>query len=165
MNVLEQLQACREIEAVLYRYCALVDQRNWSAMSSVFTDDTVGDYNGLEVIGLAKLIEQANKNMVTGKLAATQHNISNPRIQVSSDGVSANVVSNYYAVHYGGEEFAGQIYSMWGEYDDVFVKEDEHWRIQHRKYRTSFTQGDDRMVWGGGEVGWDSEPADSLSST
>ncbi len=163
MDALQQLHTYRHIEQVLYRYCALVDQRNWEAMGSVFTDDTVGDYNGLEVIGLAKLIEQANANMVTGKLLATQHNISNPRIHINTDGLSAHVVSNYYAVHYGGEEFAGQIYSMWGEYDDIFIKEGERWRIKHRKYRTSFTQGDDRMVWNGGEVEWDSEAADSLS--
>lgn len=154
MNALEQLQACRHIKQVLYQYCALVDQRNWEAMTAVFTDDTVGDYNGLEMIGLQTLIDQANINMVTGKLLATQHNISNPRIHIKPDGLSAHVVSNYYAVHYGGEEFSGQIYSMWGEYDDVFVKQDEHWRIKHRKYRTSFTQGDDRMVWNGGEAEW-----------
>ncbi|MFT5605605.1 MAG: 3-phenylpropionate/cinnamic acid dioxygenase small subunit [Paracoccaceae bacterium] len=157
MGLVESLQARWEIEQVLYRYCVLVDERDWEAMSSVFTSDTVGDYNGLEVIGLAKLVDQANANMVTEKLVATQHNISNPRIQINSDGKGAHVISNYYAVHYGGEEFEGQLYSMWGEYDDIFVLNDDGWRIKHRTYRTAFTQGDDRMVWDGGDVGWDSD--------
>lgn len=88
-----------DIMQVLHRYCELVDADNWPAMDEVFTQDTVGLYNSMEVAGLATLQANADLNMTEKTIAATQHNVGNFRIDV--DGDHARCRSNYYAVHNG----------------------------------------------------------------
>ena len=142
-----------QIQQLLCRYCETVDCHEWETMNQVFSEDTVGFYNGMEVVGLEALIADANTNMTRDTVARTQHNVSNFRIQVEDD--RAICVSNYYAVHLGAGEFEGQIYSMWGEYSDHLRRTDKGWRIAHRDYTTFLTEGDDRMVFAGEEPAWD----------
>ena len=142
-----------EIQQLLCRWCELVDRHDWPSMGEVFTEDVVGIYNGMEVPGLATLIESGLANMSRETIARTQHNVLNFRIQVEGD--SARCVTNYYAVHLGAGEFEGQLYSMWGEYDDKLIRKAEGWRIQRRDYRTFMVEGDDRMTFAGREPDWD----------
>lgn len=144
-----------QILQVLHRYCENVDRKDWEGMRAVFTEDTVGDYNGMVVEGLQTLIDSGISNMANEMIVRTQHNVSNPRITI--DGDKARCVTNYYAVHLGGGRFEGQIYSMWGEYDDQLVRTDQGWRIARRDYQTFFTEGDERMVWAGEEPGWNKD--------
>ena len=152
------------IQQILCRWCELVDQHSWSSMGEVFTDDVVGIYNGMEVVGLQALIDSAGPNMTRDTIARTQHNVLNFRITFGLSAGSgaggggaadeARCVTNYYAVHLGAGEFAGQIYSMWGEYDDKLRRTPEGWRIHRRDYTTFFVEGDDRMTFGGREPDW-----------
>lgn len=49
-----QIQEDRwQIQQVLCRYCETVDRHDWEAMDQVFTEDTIGVYNGMEVVGLS----------------------------------------------------------------------------------------------------------------
>lgn len=141
-----------QIQQLLCRYCETVDRHEWKTIDQVFTRDTVGLYNGMEVIGVETLIANANANMTRKTVAKTQHNVSNFRIQV--DGDEAKCITNYYAVHLGAGQFEGKIYSMWGEYNDHLLRTDKGWRISRRDYTTFFTEGDDRMVFGGEEPAW-----------
>ncbi|MEM1140947.1 MAG: nuclear transport factor 2 family protein [Pseudomonadota bacterium] len=141
-----------EVQQLICRYCELVDLGDWDSMSEVFTVDHVGVYNGMEVAGLDLLIANARKNMVTDKMSATLHNVLNFRITL--DGDSARCVSNYYALHRGAAEFEGQIYRMWGVYDDKLVRTESGWRIAHRDYTTVMTEGDERMTFNGEDPTW-----------
>ncbi len=143
-----------QIQQVLCRYCENVDQHNWQAMDEVYTADTVGMYNGMEVAGLDALIASANINMGRDNIARTQHNVSNFRIDINGD--EARCVSNYYAVHLGAGQFEGEIYTMWGEYDDTLLRTPQGWRIARRDYTTFFTEGDQRMTFAGDEPHWNS---------
>jgi 3-phenylpropionate/cinnamic acid dioxygenase small subunit len=144
-----------QIQQLLYRYCELVDELAWERMGEVFTDDTVGVYNGMEVPGLETLVASGQHNMTRRTLAATQHNVANLRIDVQGD--EATCISNYYAVHLGAGDFAGGLYSMWGEYRDALRREPRGWRISRRDYRSFFTEGDERMVFAGGQPTWQTE--------
>jgi len=148
-----QIQEDRwQIQQLMARYCETADQHDWDAMDQVFTEGTVGVYNGMEVVSLALLVSQGKKNMTRDTVGRTQHNVSNFRIELEGD--TASCVTNYYAVHYGAGPFKGQLYSMWGEYRDQLVRTDKGWRINRRDYTTFFTEGDDRMVFAGEEPEW-----------
>jgi 3-phenylpropionate/cinnamic acid dioxygenase small subunit len=151
------------IQQVLCRWCELVDQHAWRQMDEIFTPDVVGVYNGKEVPGLETLIETGLQNMSRDTIARTQHNVLNFRIQIDEAGDQARCVTNYYAVHLGAGEFEGQIYSMWGEYDDQLRRTDQGWRIHRRDYKTAFVEGDDRMTFGGREPDWEKDYRSSRS--
>lgn len=157
-----QLQEDRwAITQLLCRWCELVDRHAWDSMAEVFTQDVVGVYNGKQVPGLQTLIDSGNQNMTRDTIARTQHNVSNFRIELLGEGApghpasQARCVTNYYAVHLGAGDFAGQIYSMWGEYDDKLRRTPAGWRIHRRDYTTFFVEGDDRMTFGGREPDWE----------
>jgi 3-phenylpropionate/cinnamic acid dioxygenase small subunit len=141
------------IQQLLCRWCELVDQHAWDSMGEVFTDDVIGVYNGMEVPGLQQLIDSGNENMTRETIARTQHNVLNFRIEIEGD--AAHCVTNYYAVHQGAGDFAGEIYSMWGEYDDKLRRTPAGWRIHRRDYTTFFVEGDDRMTFAGREPDWE----------
>jgi 3-phenylpropionate/cinnamic acid dioxygenase small subunit len=142
-----------EIQQLLCRWCDLVDAHEWKSMGEVFTEDVVGVYNGMEVPGLQTLIDSGLANMTRDTIARTQHNVMNFRI--SLDGDAGRCITHYYAVHLGAGDFKGQIYSMWGEYDDTVVRTSAGWRIERRDYTTFMVEGDDRMTFGGREPDWD----------
>ncbi len=100
------------IQQLLCRWCGLVDQHASNSMGEVFTDDVIGVYNGMEVPGLKQLIDSGNENMTRDTIACTKHNVLNFRIEIEGD--AAHCVTNYYAVHQGAGDFAGEIYSMGG---------------------------------------------------
>jgi 3-phenylpropionate/cinnamic acid dioxygenase small subunit len=145
------------IQQLMCRWCELVDQHAWNSMAEVFTDDVIGVYNGKEVPGLQTLIDTGNENMTRDTIARTQHNVLNFRITFDAEGQTdiARCVTNYYAVHLGAGDFDGQIYSMWGEYDDKMRRTPSGWRIYRRDYTTFFVEGDDRMTFGGREPDWE----------
>lgn len=70
---------------------------------------------------------------------ATHHNVFNFRIEVDGDRASAR--AHFYAVHHGVHRCAGEHYTCWGEYDDVFVRTATGWRVAHRTYRNFLING------------------------
>lgn len=133
------------IENVYIRYCEIVDSKDFDAMDEVFTADCVGDYTqalGPDVISpnRASLIASMHANLgPTSHCGATHHNVMNFRIAVDGDTATAKV--HYYAVHRGRGEFAGALYSMWGEYQDDLVRTAEGWRVSRRVYRCDLSDG------------------------
>jgi 3-phenylpropionate/cinnamic acid dioxygenase small subunit len=152
MTVKPALDDCHEIQQLLYRYCEIVDDLDWDAMGEVFSADTVGIYNGMEVEGLATLISSGKHNMTRATVAATQHNVSNTRFRLAGEQVRC--VSNYYAVHFGAGSFADKVCAMWGVYDDTLRRTDAGWRIVRRDYTSTAIQGDERMLFAGEAATW-----------
>jgi 3-phenylpropionate/cinnamic acid dioxygenase small subunit len=133
----------RAIEQVYFRYCEVIDAKDFDRLSDVFTEDAVGDYrssNGILQQGLAPLVERLHRGM--GKdsdCGATQHNVFNIRIDLEGDGATSK--AHFYAVHAGLGRFAGQIYSCWGQYDDRWVRTPAGWRVRERLYANFLTDG------------------------
>ena len=153
MTAAPTLEDCHAIQQILYRYCEIVDALDWDAMGEVFSEDTVGIYNGMEVDGLEALISSGKHNMSRTTVAATQHNISNPRVSIVDDQMRC--ISNYYAVHFGAGSFADKVCSMWGVYDDTLQRTVDGWRIVRRDYTSTAIQGDERMLFAGEDATWD----------
>lgn len=142
MDQLQFLVDKHAIEQVYIRYCELIDSKNFDRLDEVFTTDTVGEYRGYGNVtrSLDQLLAAMHHNLGAGSYCgATHHNVSNFRISVDGDSAMARV--NYYAVHRGLGPFEGELYSMWGQYDDVLVRTPSGWRVSHRKYSISLTEG------------------------
>jgi hypothetical protein len=143
MNDLATLLDIRAIEAVYFRYCEVIDLKDFDALAEVFTGDAVGDYrtsNGILQDGLAPLVERLKWGMGPGSdCGPTQHNVTNVRATI--DGDQATSSAHFYAVHAGLGPYLGQIYTCWGQYDDRWIRTAAGWRVQTRLYRNFLTDG------------------------
>ncbi len=143
MDFLHYAQDKHEIEQVYMLYCDLVDWKEFDGMTGVFTHDTVGDYSRAYenvVHGVEPLIAAMHRNLGEGSnCGPTHHNVLNFRIAV--DGDTAESRAHYYAVHKGLNAYEGQIYSMWGEYHDFWVRTAEGWRVKKRNYSVFLIEG------------------------
>jgi 3-phenylpropionate/cinnamic acid dioxygenase small subunit len=131
------------IEQVYIRYCEIIDQKDFTRLTEVFTEDCVGDYrstSGRIEQGLAPLIAHVTRGMGAGSdCGATHHNVCNFRVSV--DGDSATSKAHFYAVHHGVNRCAGEHYTCWGEYDDHWVRTPASWRVNRRTYRNFLIDG------------------------
>lgn len=133
------------IEQVYIRYCELIDAKDFDRLDEVFTPDTVGDYHlpggyRSHTDSLAALIASMHANLGAGSnCGPTHHNVGNFRIAVNGDTAHAKV--HYYAEHLGIGDYPGELYGMWGQYDDTLVRTAHGWRVKHRLYTNSFTRG------------------------
>lgn len=139
----EMLWNIRAIEQVYFRYCEVIDAKEFDRLDEVFTDDAIGDYrssNGILQHGLAPLVARLHIGMGAGSdCGATQHNVFNIRAEI--DGHTATSKAHFYAVHAGLGPFARQIYSCWGQYDDSWMRTPAGWRVRERGYRNFLTDG------------------------
>ncbi len=143
MDFLRYAQDKHEIEQVYILYCDLVDHKRFDGMVNVFTENAVGDYSAAYTIvveGVAPLIASMHRNLGAGSnCGPTHHNVGNFRVSV--DGDRAESRAHYYAVHQGRGAYDGQIYSMWGEYHDFWLRTQSGWRIDKRFYAIFLTDG------------------------
>lgn len=134
-----------QIEQVYIRYCEIVDSKLFDAMDEVFLAECQGDYTqalGPDVISPNResLIASMYANLGAGSnCGATQHNVNNFRISIAGDTAKAKV--NYYAVHRGLRDFEGELYSMWGQYEDDLRRTANGWRVSHRVYFCFLSEG------------------------
>jgi len=143
MSDLHTLLDLRAIEMVYYRYCEVIDAKDFDRLDEIFTIDAVGDYrssNGILQQGVAPLADRLFRGMGPGSdCGATQHNVSN--IRATIDGDQATSRAHFYAVHAGLNAHAGQRYTCWGEYADRWVRTPAGWRVAERQYRNFLTEG------------------------
>lgn len=143
MDPLQHLLECQAIQQAYIRYCELIDHdKQFDRMTEVFTADTRGEYAQYNnvVSGVDTLIASMHHNLGEGSnCGSTQHNVNNFRIQVEGDRARAKC--HFYAVHAGRNQYADQIYSMWGEYEDQWLRTPQGWRVAHRIYHVFLTEG------------------------
>lgn len=144
MDFLTYLQVRDEVERAYHLYCEAIDTKQFDRLVGVFTEDTVGDYRavpGKKLIGnRADLISTIWTNLGPGSFCGrTHHNVTNIRLTV--DGDTAESRAHYYAVHEGALDYEGQLYIMWGEYHDRWVRTADGWRVSVRGYDPFITRG------------------------
>lgn len=140
------------IAQVYFRYCEIVDSKDFDRMDEVFTEEAVGDYTqalgpGVISPNRASLIASMHANLgPQSNCGATHHNVLNFRILPNGDTATARV--NYYAVHRGRGAHDGALYSMWGQYADDLVRTGAGWRVARRVYTVALTEGPSAVVAG-----------------
>lgn len=133
------------IEQVYIRYCEIVDTKTFDAMDEVFTEDATGDYTqalgpGVISPNRASLIASMHANLgPDSNCGPTHHNVGNFRISVEGDTARAKV--HYHAQHLGQGDFPGELYSMWGQYEDDLVRTPAGWRVKARVYKCFIARG------------------------
>jgi len=135
----------QEIEAVLNRYAAALDQKQYGRLTEVFTPEAVAHYVGLtECRGVDSII-----GLVSGVLdqcGNTQHLLGNVQIDVQGDEATASCYLQ--AIHVGLGDYSDQLFIVWGEYRDRLVRTGAGWRISHRELTTLHAQGDIGLAQG-----------------
>jgi hypothetical protein len=115
----------RDALAVVARYGQLIDDRNWNALTAVFTEDVVVEWineNGSTTATLPELAALwANYNHPSG------HHSTNAICEAAEDG-NLRVRSKGLAV-----ESDGRAWSV--AYDDILVRTEQGWRIRKRVVR------------------------------
>lgn len=139
-----------DIERLYVLYCDLVDSKRFDKLGDVFMDEATGDYTqalGPGVISpdLKSLIASMHLNLGEGSnCGPTHHNVGNFSIHIN--GHSATTKVHYYTVHRGINDYAGQLYSMWGQYEDLLEKTSAGWRVKCRVYKCFLSEGPSGVV-------------------
>jgi len=145
-QLLEHLQ----VQRLYVRYCDIVDGKRFDELGDVFLDEATGDYSqalgpGVVSPNLKSLIASMHLNLGAGSnCGPTHHNVGNFAIQV--EGHTATSTVHYYAVHRGINDYAGQLYSMWGQYEDQLEKTAAGWRVKARVYKCFLSEGPSGVV-------------------
>lgn len=113
-----------------YRYAAGIDSRDWALYRSIFADEVVIDFSSYNARPAATM---AADDWVRGVqplfsgLAATQHSMTNPRVEV--DGDRATLVMYMQAEHILDHSDPTAWYTLGGFYTDTAVRSAAGWRI------------------------------------
>ncbi|MDB5431471.1 MAG: hypothetical protein JWP35_2587 [Caulobacter sp.] len=136
------------IEQVYFRYCEVIDSKDFNRLDEVFIPEAVGDYrsaNGHLDPNLASLVARLKVGMgPQSDCGATHHNVLNIRLEI--DGDRAVGRANFHAMHRGANGHDGALYVCGGQYDDQWVRTPDGWRIAHRSYRYAVTDGPATML-------------------
>jgi ketosteroid isomerase-like protein len=138
MNV-QMLLDEREIMRGLARFARILDSKDWSALSDVFTDDLSFDYGtGGDQFGMEALTAQMRRFLDAG--GGTQHLIGSIIVDVDGD----QAVSRAYvqARHQRIDDPSGAIFDSNGEYNDCWERRAEGWRIVRRDVSWASHSGD-----------------------
>ena len=120
------------VREVLEQYLGCLDDKDWDGIASCFTDDAVSYYNDEPEalqggIGVATWLHR----MVAYN--ATNHSLSNARIEVDGDKAFAH--SLVIATLHQGPEGVGRVQVRAIDYRDHLRNVDGRWRIVERLHR------------------------------
>ncbi|KAL4782110.1 hypothetical protein BJX76DRAFT_369398 [Aspergillus varians] len=134
------------ITDAIYRCVLAFDTNDLALLKSSFTNDAVFDLNGKIMDGFDAIVTECYDSI--SKMDTT-HFLSNMRVNVLDGGEKSEMTCSALAQHYrGGEGMkAGAVpVLVGGLYWIRLVRdgEDELWKIEHFKLRSTWGQGD----WG-----------------
>ena len=136
----QQTSDLLEIQQLIYRYAWLIDTRHFDGLDQVFAPGAEVHYN---VFGGVKEAWPAVKGFLRMGLAlhrVTQHQMSNPLVELSGDTASARTYGNLVHVQElldGKPSYVVQH----AIYHDTLARRAEGWRITSRRLDNLFVQG------------------------
>lgn len=129
VSPLQRLCDREEIAFLMNEYCRALDAMDLDAIAAIFTEDCVVEYgpeDRLKSYGRAAIHKGLER---LWRWKRTSHHLSNIQISFSgNDEASAN--SYIIAWH---ERPDGGTATVWGQYQDSFVRLPEGWRLARRK--------------------------------
>lgn len=130
------------VAGVLYRFAEGIDLRERDVLRSVFTDEITVDYTSYRggepaVMAADDWVAKAQRRFVT--MAATQHSMTNPRVEGVGERVTCRmyVEAHHVAVIDGREEHC----RIGGEYRDELRLNDGQWLITTLRLDVRWYQG------------------------
>jgi len=122
-----------EIRAVLDRYAAGIDRRDWDRFASCFTEDCHVDYGRNGVYTARGPFVKAFEQMHQPPVGATLHRVTNHDIVVDGDSATA---TSYFDAALKVEHKGFQLLHAIGTYTDELRRTPDGWRIARRKTAT-----------------------------
>jgi hypothetical protein len=115
----------------VYRYATGVDTRDWAMYRSVFADEVEFDFSsygpGRAPVTMAADDWVAGVKPLFGGLAATQHMMSNPLVELEGD--TAKITMYVRAHHVFDPEDPESYYTIGGYYRNRLVREGGNWKL------------------------------------
>ena len=133
----------RDITRLCYRYGSAIDDRDWAALRTCFTEDAVTEYEGLGEFAGYDAIEKACQGAVN-PLDRSQHVIGNVVVEVEGDTATAQCY--LHAQHAKAGTPGGDLYVIAGRYTDSLVRTPDGLRFTRRRLETWWTEGNPAIV-------------------
>jgi hypothetical protein len=134
-----------EVVETVYRYAVGIDTRDWALYRSIFADEVLIDFSSYSGEAAATITGDEWLARVlplfTG-LAATQHSMTNPLVELGADGASATCRMYMQAHHVLDASDPGSWCTIGGYYDDALVLADGRWRITGVRLTVLWRAGD-----------------------
>ena len=127
----------------VYRYATGVDTRDWALYRSLFADEIEIDFSsygpGQPAVTMAADDWVAGLKPLFGGLAATQHMMSNPLVELEGD--SAEITMYVRAHHVFDPEDPESYYTIGGYYRNRLVCEGGDWKLVRVHLNVSWRLG------------------------
>ena len=137
------LDTCRFIESVLFRYARALDERDWPLLDQVFLEDANVRYgDDPERRGRDDIV--AGIRAYLDDCGPTQHLIGNVEAWPVDGGIESRcLVQAAHASHDGARYLA-----TLGRYRTIWRKTEEGWRIAEFRMLVDLKVGDDALLFG-----------------
>ncbi len=143
VSELTDLQDKQAITETCYRYGLVLDGRDWSSLSTVFTPDAEAYYLDMPPCIGYQAIEDTCRTSLS-ILDASQHLIGN--VVASLDGDEADCICYLQAQHVKTDTPGGDLFIIAGRYLDRFVRTNDGWRIKRRSLEAIWSDGNPAVV-------------------
>jgi 3-phenylpropionate/cinnamic acid dioxygenase small subunit len=128
-----------EIQDLLYRYADLIDQKQFEALRTVFTEDAHVDYSafGGSVGTLEQTIAFLNGAITDATIPNTQHLNANIQVELSGDQARGRVMC-FNPMEMAMPDGGTQTYFLGLWYIDEYRRTGDGWRIARREEEKSW---------------------------
>lgn len=139
----ERIEDEHSIRALMDRYGAGVDERDWQNWADIFTDPLHTDFSGIDAAFAPATVPRADHvagtRAVLEQFDATQHMITN--VQIAFDGDDARVRAVMRAEHWLDGLRSAPRYTMFGVYENGVTRTGDGWRISRLALRVVREEG------------------------
>ena len=133
----QELSHRAEIVDALLSYTRGIDRLDRESVISAFHPGAILNNYGPEPMSIEDFVEYALPSLEK-RYAATQHRVSNIRVEISQD--RALVESYVLAYHIESGEGPMRLHTFNGRYIDTFTLLDGHWKINERSLRNDWSK-------------------------
>ena len=127
----------------VYRYATGVDTRDWALYRAIFTDEIELDFSsydpGRKPVSMAADDYVDGLKPLFGGLAATQHMMSNPLVEL--DGDNAEITMYVRAHHIFDPADPESFYTIGGYYRNRLVRERGNWKLVRVQLNVTWALG------------------------
>lgn len=146
---LQQLVGAASAAETLYRFAAAIDGRDWKLLETVFAQELELDYSShragnVGTFARADWVARARLRFETMK--ATQHTMSNPRVEIDGDGETALIKMYVEAWHLADIQGVEAWCTIGGEYTNRLQRADDGWEITALRLNRRWAVGDPAVL-------------------
>lgn len=134
---LEKMIAEREIQAQLVSLARAMDNRDWAALTAIFTEDIRADFGTVEVSGRQEVIDFIRSFL--DNCGTTQHLLGNFVFDVQGDRATSRcyVCDMHLSARPGNEAS----FRTLGDYADQWIRTGDAWKLCRRVKDNRATMG------------------------